>query len=265
VLGALLLSGCGAVDSDQGPSQENSRGNESPGHAKAVEVDAAGSQRDVELLTQVASEGDAQFTLAMELGDPPGENLVPLEGFVGKRWLHMDVSINDPEGNRAEAYWEASMIAGDVRATAAAEGLDAPFGYSITGVLPDGTREEPYEIMIGAPISDQPRVVKDPEAESVRIQEATRDLGLKLDAVEFKGTEPALVVRVSAEEDRRSVIDRWREILQGLIGEHQSASWYVEVADADNRVIKAIGQAETSGAVRAWTAPDLREYELGSE
>lgn len=263
------LTGCGS-------QPELSRQQEEPSAAVGVqpvttETDAvskvdvtvkSASPAEAALIQASASALEADLIDAVSIGNPP-EGFVPLEGYPGDTWLYIDVRLSDadPEGMRVTQDWQAARLAGEIRNAAAAANLPIPFGYSMTGILPDGTTTEPISIAIGAPLGTHAPPILDQAAAAARMEQAVSDLGLSLRSVEFKG-DAAVMVRVETRDEPTRAIERWPEILQGLVGDNKEGAWLVEIANANGRPIKALAHSPATAGADGWTRPDLREFEV---
>ena len=183
----------------------------------AVDVGTAPAA-EADLIRTSAARVGTTLVRAIRLGDPPDPTFTPLAGYPGDRWLYVDVGIPDAQSCRVQQDWEAARLAGDVRNAAAAAGLPTPFGYSIVGVLGDGTRLQPVSIVIGAPIGTAAGVTTDRAAEVARIHQAAAAAGLSMRSLVFAGADGASIVRVQSSGSRADTVRRFPALLQKLEG-----------------------------------------------
>jgi hypothetical protein len=223
------------------------------GNAPAAEADL--------IRTSAAHVGTTLVT-AVRLGDPPDPTFTPLAGYPGDRWLYVDVSIPDAQGCRVQQDWEAARLAGEVRNAAAAAGLPTPFGYSIVGVLADGTRIQPVSIVIGAPIGTAAGGTPDRAAEVARIHQAAAATGLSVRSLVFAGMDGASIVRAQGSGSRADTVRRFPALLQQLEGRRSAHAWLVEVDGPDGAPIKVFANSPTTAGANGWIAPDLRMADL---
>jgi hypothetical protein len=195
---------------------------------------------------------------AVQLGDPPDSQFVPLPGYPGDRWLYIDVQLADAQGCRVEQDWQAARLAGAVRNAAAAAGLPIPFGYTITGVLPNGSRLAAISIAIGAPIGTEPVVVSDQAAEAGQIRQAVAAAGLQLRSLAFVGADGAAIVQTQASGAADGVVQDWMSALQQIVGPRPDSAWLFEIDNADGSPIKALANSPSTAGTNGWVEPDLR-------
>jgi hypothetical protein len=223
------------------------------GNAPAAEAD---------LIRTSAARVGTTLVSAIRLGDPPDPTFTPLAGYPGDRWLYVDVGIPDAQSCRVQQDWEAARLAGDVRNAAAAAGLPTPFGYSVVGVLGDGTRLQPVSIVIGAPIGTAAGVTPDRAAEAARIHQAAAAAGLSVRSLVFAGADGASIVRARGSGSRADTVRRFPTLLLQLEGRRGAYAWLVEVDGPDGVPIKAFANSPTTAGANGWIAPDLRIADL---
>jgi hypothetical protein len=227
----------------------------------AIEVgDAPAAEAD--LIRTSARRVGTTLVKAIRLGDPPDASFTPLAGYPGDRWLYVDVSIPDPQGCRVQQDWEAARVAGDIRNAAAAAGLPTPFGYSIAGVLADGTRLQPVSIVIGAPIGTTAGGTSDRAAEAARVHRAAAAAGLSVRSLVFAGADGASILRARGSGSREDTVRRFPALLQQLEDSQSAHAWLVEVDGPDGAPIKAFANSPTTAGANGWIAPDLRIPDL---
>jgi hypothetical protein len=222
-----------------------------------VDVENA-SAAEVDLIRAAAQRVGATLVTAVRLAGPPDSEFTPLAGYPGDRWLYVEVRLADPQSCRVEQDWQAARLAGAVRNAAAAAALPIPFGYTIIGVFPDGSRAEPISIAIGAPIGTEPVALPDRAAEAARIHRAVAAAGLQLRLLEFAGVDGAAVLRTQAVGAADDLARDWPGLLQQIVGNRPDSAWLVEIDGADGAPIKAFANSPSTAGTNGWTRPDLR-------
>jgi hypothetical protein len=268
LVGVSLLSACGGVGTATGPNSQPvaqfTAGWEM--HASPIVQVENAPQAEASVIRTAATGVDADLVTAVTLGDPPS-GTEPLAGYPGDRWLYIDVAIAQPQAPRVKQDWEAAMLAGSVRGSTASAGLPIPFGYSTIGVLPDGTRLEPVEIVIGSPITIEEAAVTDQAAEANRISELAQHLGLHVGGLRFKGGHSAPDVRLQTADSGSALISQWTDVVQTLFGSEPNTPWLLEIDDPGGAPIRLLANSPTTAGTTGWTRPDLRmlERDLGHD
>jgi hypothetical protein len=206
----------------------------------------------------------SDLVTAIRLGDPPDTEFTPLDGYPGDRWLYINVAIGDAQGCRVEQDWEAARLAGDVRNAAATAQLPIPFGYSVIGVLPDGSLLPAVSIAIGAPIGTEPAATHDRAAEVARLQGAAAANGLQVTSLGFTGTDGAVIVRLQATGSPNDVVLQFPEIVQQLLGDRPDSAWLLEIDGPDGTPIEALANSPSTAGANGWVRPDLRQLDVDS-
>lgn len=268
LVGMSFLSACGGAYTATGPNgQRVARfAAEWEMHAPPVVQVENAPQAEVSVIRTAATDIDADLVTAIRLGDPPA-GTEPLAGYPGDRWLYIDVRVDQQPAPRVKQDWEAAMLAGRIRTFAAAARLPIPFGYSTVGVLPDSTRLEPIEIVIGSPIALEEEPVVDLAAEASRISELAQTLGLHVRAMRFKGDHSAPDVRLQTDEKGSALVSRWTDVLSTLFGSEPNTPWLLEIDDSDGAPVRLLANAPMTAGTTGWTRPDLRllERDLGHD
>ena len=194
-------------------------------------------------------------------GEPPGDDIVPLDPSSGSNWIFVEVRTSGNELPTADSHWQAAGLAGEYRNLAVAARLAVPFGYSTIDVWPDGEKQAPIQIQIGAPVGTLDQGIEDTEVERSRITAEAEKLGLRVDAIEFRGRLNSPVVRASTDEDGAALVVRWQSVISGLVGPNLGTAALTEIDDLAGGPIKSAGYSPTTAGVVTWTRPDLRVLE----
>jgi len=216
------------------------------------------------LIRASAAKVNAALVTAIRLGDPPDSEFTPLAGYPGDRWLYIDVGINNAQGCRVEQDWEAARLAGDVRNAAAQAQLPIPFGYSIIGVLPDGSLLPAVSISIGATIGTEPIPIQDHAAEAVRLRAAAVSEGLQVTSLEFTGTDSAVIAQVQSSGSADDVVLQFPQTVDNLFGDHPDSAWLLEIDGADGAPVEALANSPSTAGANGWVRPDLRLLDVQS-
>ena len=255
---ALVLAGGGVFVSSQGAQASQPHSARTP--ARIVIGKAPTIERSIisRSLTSIGADSIWDVTL----GDPPG-GVVPLDGYPGDRWLYIEVPVGANETDiQVKQDWEAANLAGATRNDALAKGAPAPFGYSIIGIRPDGTKSDPVEIVTGALPDDPVKPIIDVAAQESEIENAAKALGLDVRSLTFSGSDNAPVVVLQTGEDPSNLIARWPTVLQTITGYLPETPWFLEIDDSAGQPLRALANSPISGDVAGWTRPDLRQLEV---